>query len=134
MYHCYSSVLLLVSVVETSLLSSGCCKSVTLSATGAAAEDWTIYRGRFEATGEDEEGTPVYKNSHDRYLYRKRDGPYAYDAGTWHASIAIGANGFYLSVDTAECPDSTSQWKYLDSDIDALWHFGNVTVQCSVHT
>ena len=123
MYHCDS--VLLVNAVESSLFSSGCCKSLKLSATGAAAEKYPFYLGSYEATGEEHKGAPVYRNSEDRYLYIYRD-------GTWRASYKIGYSGGYKSVDTtAQCPTSISQWQDWD---DGDWRSGDITAQCSVHT
>ena len=90
---------------------------------------WPRYRGIYEATGEEEDGSPVYRNSLGRILYRRGD-------GTWRAGTKIGGSGIYKSVDNAECLTSNSQWQYwaTDADFNATWHSGNITVQCSVHT
>ena len=119
LYHC-DSVFLLCRVIESSLFSPGCCKSVTLSATGVAAEKWPTYLGRYVAT---EEFRPVFRNSNDVYLYRDSD-------GTWRASKMIGGRGHFESVDTAECPASNSQWQYW-AGVGWDWHSGDITVKCA---
>ena len=123
--------ILLCSVFESSLLSSDCCKSVTLSITGAAAENWRggiRYHDRYEATGKKQEGAPVYRKSDGGYLDRHSD-------GTWHANWRIGGRyyGLIKSVGTAGCPASNSQWQYVDNN--GNWKLsGDITVQCSVNT
>ena len=57
---------------------------------------------------------------------------FRYSDGTWRASYEIGDSGWFKSVGTALCPDSTSQWQYNDGHSDN--HSGDITVQCSVHT
>ena len=100
-------------------------KSITLSATGAAAKKWPQFLGSYEATGEEEDGAPVFRKSDGYYLYRRKD-------GTWRAGYEIGYSGAYRSVDTAaECPASISQWQYRDHGV---WRSGDITAQCSVHT
>ena len=121
MLSCDCDFILLVNSLESSLCSSDCCKSVTVSATGAAADIYPDYLGRYVATGREHEGSPVFRNSDNKYLYRHSD-------DTWRASYVIGGYGYYKSVDTtAECPASISQWQYLDGD----WHSGSITVKCN---
>ena len=125
LYH-YDSVFLLCSVFESSLFSSDCCKSVTLSASGAATYGWSHFLGSYEViTGEEEEGSPVYRlqaDGVDFYLCR-------YGDGTWRATEEIGGSGYYKSVDSAaECPATLSQWQYWT---DGNWHSGDITVKCN---
>ena len=104
--------------------SPGCCGSVTLSATGAAAEKNEKYLGRYEALGEEHQGAPVYRNSNERLLYR-------YSDGSWLAGIPDGRGGWcniIKSVDTAACPDRVSQWQYYH---DVALVPGDITVNCS---
>ena len=65
--------------------------------------------------------------SEDIYLYRDSD-------NTWRAGDEIGYQGRIKSVDTADCPESNTQWKYADYD-DAedgwYWHSGDIKVHCS---
>ena len=98
--------------------------TITLSATGAAATCRPWYLGSYEATGEEEEGAPVYRDSDGRYLYRHSD-------GTWRADDVIGGPGVIRSVDTAPCPASIRRWQYRDYPD---WRSGDITAQCSVHT
>ena len=123
MLSCDCDFILLVNSLESSLFSSGCCKSLKLSATGAAAEKYPFYLGSYEATGEVTAGAPVYWKSGGRYLYRCSD-------GTWYAGPGIGYIGAYKSVDTAQCPASIRQWQYRDIS----WQSGDIRAQCSVHT
>ena len=119
MLSCDCDFILLVNSLESSLFSPGCCKSVTLSATGAA-NAWPAHLGSYVATGEEYEGKPVYKNNDGRYLYRHSD-------GTWRTGYGIGASGIIKSaVDTAECPESINQWQYADVG----WHSADITVEC----
>ena len=121
MLSCVCDSILLCSVFESSLFSLGCCKSVLLSATGAADVLWPKYLGTFEATGEEYEGKTVYKNNDGRYLYRHSD-------GTWRTGYGIGASGIIKSVvETAECPVSINQWQYSDVGWHC-WHHGRVLV------
>ena len=92
---------------------------MALSFSSAAAK-WSNNLGHYVATGEEQEGAPVYRNSHDRYLYRHSD-------GTWRADYRIGDYGVYKSVDNAECPASISQWQYWGDG----WHSGDITAQCN---
>ena len=87
---------------------------------------WPHALGHYKVTGEEHEGAAVYKNGHGTYLYKLSN-------GTWRASYEIGDSGWFKSVDTALCPDSTSQWRY-DATSDNGNHSGDITVQCSVHT
>ena len=106
--------------------NSKCTGSITLSATGAAAEEWPEYLGTYLATEETEEGAPVYRNSDGKYLFRKYN-------GTWHADYAICDDGIIKSVDTldtAECPASIRQWQY---GVAGIWRSGDITATCSVH-
>ena len=122
--HCDS--VLLVSALKSSLCFSGCCKSVTLSATGAA-NAWPDHLGSYVATGEElYRGATVYRKSDDYPLYSDSD-------GTWRAGMTIGHIGAYSSVDTADCPASISQWQYWADEVWD-WQSGNITAQCSVHT
>ena len=122
LYH-YDPVFLLCSVFESSLFSSDCCKSVTLSATGEAAM-WPTYLGSYEATGEEHDGAPVYRKSDGKYLYRNSD-------GTWRATYEIGGTGIYRSVDTtADCPVRVSKWRYDAGRLD--WRFGDITAKCAL--
>ena len=98
--------------------------TITLSATGAAATCRPWYLGSYEATGEEEEGSAVYRDSDGRYLYRHSD-------GTWRADDVIGGPGVIRSVDTAPCPASIRRWQYRDYPD---WRSGDITAQCSVHT
>ena len=143
-YDCYF--ILLINSLESSLFSPGCCKSVTLSATGAAAEKWPAFFGSFEYIGSREdvlkektpwgtftgwkEGSAVFrKRGHSErnenylydYLYRHSDGP-------WHVSTVIGGEGVIKSVDNADCPDSISQWQYAG---DPSWQSGDITAKCN---
>ena len=108
---------------------SDCCKSVEIHATGAAAQKWPHYiLDSFVATSEEHEGAEVYyMKSADIYLYRDSD-------NTWRAGDEIGYQGRIKSVDTADCPESNTQWKYADYD-DAedgwYWHSGDIKVHCS---
>ena len=97
--------------------------TITLSATGAAAKEWPRSLGRYEATGEEHEGAPVFSDGDGRYLYR-------YSDGTWRADSAIGGRGVYRSVGTADCPARNSQWLFSDYPD---WHSGDITAKCSVH-
>ena len=104
---------------------SGCCKSVTLSSTGAAAKERPSYLGTYEATEEKHHGEAIYRNFHDMTLYRESD-------GTWQASsFGTSGSGFgnIESVGTAECPENISQWvwQYRDGD----WQHGDITAKCS---
>ena len=112
-----------VSVIESLLFSSDCCKSVTLSAFGGAGVQGSNldYLGSYEATGQKYEGAPVYSKSDDTYLFRHSD-------GTWRAGSEIGFSSAYMSVDTAQCPASNSQWQY--ATIDG-WRSGDITVECN---
>ena len=107
---------------DSSSVSSGCCKSVTLKATGAAAEWWSYSLGRYASWGHYHEGGPVFRKSDGWYLYRHSD-------GTWHVGESYnGGTVFIRSVGTAQCPVSVSQWQYW---ADGPWHSGDIRVQCS---
>ena len=98
---------------------------MTLSATRLAAENDEKYLGRYEATGEENEGAPVYENSHGQYLSRWSD-------GTWHTGLQ-GSIGVQVmkSVGTAECPASNSQWQYY---VNGGWRSSDITAECNGHT
>merc|ERR1712038_184231 len=119
------------NVVDMSDAALMCSITLSASGTGAAAEGWASFLGRFVATGEVYQEAPVYRNSVGMYLYRHSD-------GTWRAGYKIGAVGGIgfeiMSVDTtAECPASISQWQYKATGVS--WcYFGDITVKCSVHT
>ena len=102
------------------------CGVITLSATGEAARIHPAYLGRYEATGEECQGSPVYRNSDGYYLYRHSD-------GTWNTNNSIGDYGAYRSVDSnAECPARVSQWQYAAGP--SGYNPGDIRAQCSVHT
>ena len=108
---------------DSSSVSSGCCKSYTLSATGAAAEMGPSLLSSYEATGEVNEGAPVFKKKYDTiYLYR-------HSAGTWVVGEYRVGTLFIRSVGTAQCPTGISQWQFWnDGDI---WRSGDITAVCS---
>ena len=117
------------NVVDMSDAVLMCSITLSTTSTGAAAEGWASFLGRFVATGEVYQEAPVYRNSVGMYLYRHSD-------GTWRAGVGIGAVGGIgfeiMSVDTtAECPASISQWQYRDN---FSWQSGDITAKCSVHT
>ena len=129
-----------VSAAESSLFSSGCCKSVRLSTTGAVKFP-SIYLGTYEATKTvrnndgtiekiEKKGPPIYGKSFGGYIYSTRE-------GTWFASEKIGDVNDIRSVGNATCPANISQWLYKDN-VDG-WHPDDITVKCShnhnwVHT
>ena len=119
------------NVVDMSDAALMCSITLSTTGTGAAAEGWASFLGRFVATGEVYQEAQVYRNSVGMYLYRHSD-------GTWRAGYKIGAVGGIgfeiMSVDTtAECPASISQWQYKATGVS--WcYFGDITVKCSVHT
>ena len=134
MLSCDCDFILLINSLECSLFSSGCCKSVTLFFTGAAArfEKWPKYLGSYEVTGEEHEGSggeehegEVYSNSDGIYLYRHSDGRWRVGG---MVDGRIGFSGNIWSVGTAECPASISQWQYL---ADFNWHSGDITIDCN---
>ena len=95
----------------------------------------SAYLGDYEATGEEKEGAPVFKNSVGRYLYRWSD-------GTWRANVRMGDfdKQTIKSVDTtAECPESNTcnsgsgnQWQYRGNTYsDNNWHSADIVVKCS---
>ena len=140
---CDCDFILLVSAIKSSLFSSGCCKSVTLSATGEGSglglgekqKEWPSYLGKYEATAKKQEGAPVFKNSNGRYLYRV-------SGGSWRAnpeigSSEMGSHGFIRSMGssaTAECPTTISQdqwsWKY-DDEGEGNYQSSDITVKCN---
>ena len=104
---------------------SGCCKSVTLSSTGAAAKEWPSHLGTYEATEEKHNGEAIYRNFHGIDLFRESD-------GTWHASSAI------RGVGTGQCPENISQWEHQynrnvrnrNGGIDKRYS-GDITAKCT---
>ena len=120
MLSCDCDSILLVSAVESTLFSPGCCKYYRLIATGGAAEKWPYLvdrQYRYKATGEVREGAPVYRNSDDKYLFRHSD-------GTWRAGPRKGGNGIIRSVDTITCPTGRSQWEYQDGP--GIWRSADI--------
>ena len=105
--------ILLVNSLESSLFSPGCCKSVTL---------WS---DSYEATEEEHEGAPLYRqrNSRGEYLYR-------YSDGTWRVGLKIGDSGLVKSVGTAQCPANISQWEFW-ADPNWFSSDGLITVECN---
>ena len=100
---------------------------MTLSATGAAAEKWPEYLGRYETEAVGPK-LNIYRNSKDKYLEIHRND------GLWHASTDGYKTGdsVYRSVGTSGCPVniiSISQWQYRDND--GSWHSGDIAVNCS---
>ena len=119
-----------------------------MSATGAAAEKWPAFFGSFEYIGSREdvlkektpwgtftgwkEGSAVFrKRGHsernENYLY---DYLYRHIDGSWHVSTIIGGEGegVLKSVDTADCPDSNTQWQYM---ADSGYGDGDITAKCN---
>ena len=122
MLSCDCDFILLVNSLESSFFSPGCCKSVTLSATGAPAKIYPEYLGSYEATGEEHEGAPVYRNSNGDHLYK-------YSDGTWRADYyKIGSEGVKSVDTTADCPDRVSQWQYMGY---GGYGDGDITVECN---
>ena len=116
MLSCDCDFILLINSLECSLFSPGCCKSVTLLLFTGAAE-------KYEATEEEHEGAPVYRDSDDNFLYRHSD-------GTWRVGPEINYITLLKSVDTtAECPANISQWQYAP-DEDG-WQSGDITIKCN---
>ena len=83
------------------------------------------------------EGSAVFRSrsSTDRNENYEYNYLYRHIAGTWHVSTIIGGEGegVIKSVDTADCPDSISQWQYLlntGTILDNPWQSGDITVKC----
>ena len=117
--------------------SSECCKSFTLSGSGAVAEElpWH-FDGSYVATPKESNGAPIYAggraNSWD--LYKSSDG--IWHAGTWvpeEEALAYADEDCHdiRSVSPAPCPDSVGEWKYDQNDgICGSWASADVTVNC----
>ena len=104
-----------------------------MSATGAKAGYWLSWLGStYKDTGKEREGAPVYehkdKSGQGTRAYLARDSD-----STWRFGTIVGDpvddsfyDSFYISVGTAECPDSVKQWQYKD-DIDGveIWRSGD---------
>ena len=103
--------------------ASKCTGTITLHASGAAAEIWSECLGSFEAIEEKYQGAAVYRNNKGKYLYRESD-------GTWRVTFQLGDDCFKSVDTTALCPASISQWRYMHYG----WYTGDITAQCSVHT
>ena len=96
-----------------------------IHATGAAAQKWPHYiEDSFVATGKHKGAELYYMKREDLYLYRDSD-------NTWRAGDEIGLDGSMRSVDTADCPESNSQWQYADYDDGWHWYSGDIKVHCS---
>ena len=101
-----------------------CPGPITLSFTGDAAEKWAAYQGEYHLTDQEHNGAPVYRNSHDTYLYTFED-------GTWRAGYVIGGYGIIQSVETgAACPAAVTQWQWL---CNGVWHSGDIAATCTDH-
>ena len=140
-----SYVMWVVSAAESSLFSSGCCKSVRLSTNGAVTFP-SIYLGTYEATKTvknfdgtiekiEKKGPPIYEKSFGGYIYSTGLG-----TSTWFVSEKIGDVAEIRGVVNATCPTDISQWQYKDN-IDGWhpdgWVSVDITVKCShnwVHT
>ena len=123
--------------------SSECCESVTLSATGGAAEELPWLFGNYSATGDESQRAPVYNGGAGGSWQI-----YKYSDGAWHGGFYMTEKqrleygeenweGDIKSVGTAPCPDSISQWEYgtginqgYDTN-DGTWRSANITVKCS---
>ena len=83
-----------------------CPGPITLRFTGDAAEKWPSCHGEYHLTDQEHNGAPVYRNSHDTYLYTFED-------GTWRTYYRIGGYGIIRSVETgAVCPAAVTQWQW----------------------
>ena len=99
--------------------SSGCCKSVTHSGSGAVAEELPWYFvGSYVATSKESQGAPIYAGGRANHweLYKSSDG--IWHAGTWvpeEEALAYGDEDCHdiRSVSPAPCLESVSQWKYV---------------------
>ena len=111
------------STTEESITEEqSCCKSVTLSATGEAAEKFPSYLGTYAPIGQDQ-GAPIYGKVGGGVLIRQSD-------STWTASQGIGDTTDIRSVDAAPCPANISQWQYKEDSIPIS---ADITVNCSQH-
>ena len=132
------------SAIESYLFSSDCCKSVTLSATGEAAEKLKSLLGTYKKSFKSMRKAPVYGSG--KYW---KPGPYMYrySNDTWNASMNIVSTAnkvdiaHIISVDAALCPADVSQWRYRE-DGERIFpinyrltsqssQYGDITVKCS---
>ena len=90
-----------------------------------AAAEWLLIFGRYEASEEEYEGAPVYRNG-NFHLYRGGAEQY----GKWHFGDRMPRSGYIQSIPatTAECPDGVSEWYYWDKKAD--WNTGDIKVEC----
>ena len=98
------------------LNKQGCCKQVTLSATGEVAAKFQSYIGVYGRNGK-YNGAPIFgKIGGGGKIIRRRD-------GKWILVRGFGGDVDAISSDTAPCPTDINRW----------WYAGTVriTIKCS---
>ena len=103
------------------LNKQGCCRRVTLSATGEVAVKFQSYIGVYGLNGK-QHGAPIYgKIGGGGKIMRKRD-------GRWMVRRGLGDRVDFRSVDTAPCPARINHWKHKPRHGRLS---GRITVKCS---
>ena len=117
---------------DSSSVSSGCCKSVTIQATGAAAE--RFHDGELgtyvhhDAPWEYHQGAMLYKGQGRSKIWNNFK-LFRHD-GTWRVSVYPPHYNLMWSTTPAPCPvESCSQWQF--SDFNGVERSGNITIQCA---
>ena len=102
---------------------SSLCDSLTVSASGPAAEMWIQCLGKFSRTEMWWNGKPVFRNRQGWLLHQS-----AADQG-WHVGPKLGDYGLTGSM-ACDCPGSEKKWTYWDGANDRP---ASVEIECKVH-
>ena len=81
-------------------------RTLTLTATGRAREEWPRFLGDYTITGEEHGGRPVYRNSKGGHLY-------TLESGAWWVTSGVGYSEPRMrSINPAPCPALCQEWEY----------------------
>ena len=88
---------------------------------------WSQYLGEFQPTSEEHNGTRVYVNSGELFLYVN-------DNGDWSANTVINDRGVLRGTDKAAAPclAAVTRWRYWDGE-HGKWEPADISTTCGEH-
>ena len=104
---------------------SSLCDSLTVSASGPAAEKQPDKLGEFSRTKMWWNGKPVFRNSQGRLLHQS-------PGQGWSVGVKLALAGLTGSM-ACHCPTIEENWEYADKET-GQWKPASVKIKCKTHT